>query len=329
MAKKVVFSGIQPSGVLHIGNYLGAIQQWVEGQAKYDNIFCVVDLHAITVPQDPKELTDNIYRTAATYLAAGINPRQSIVFVQSQVPAHAELAWLLNTITTMGELSRMTQFKDKSQKGGSGRASVGLFDYPVLMAADILLYGTQAVPVGEDQTQHVELARDLAQRFNHRFGKTFPVPEVILRKSGARIMGLDDPTKKMSKSASPANYIALTDSSDVIRKKIMRAVTDSGSTIKFDPKRAGLHNLLTIYQLFSGQTEAQIERHFAGKGYGDLKRELADLVIGKLTPLQTKIEHYMKNKRLLDAILKSGAKRAARLAHPMLTEVKRKLGLAQ
>ncbi|OGB73639.1 tryptophan--tRNA ligase [candidate division Kazan bacterium RIFCSPHIGHO2_01_FULL_44_14] len=326
MSKKVAFSGIQPSGVIHIGNYLGAIQQWVDGQDKYANIFCVVDLHAITVPQDPKSLKENTYRTAAIYLAAGINPKNSIIFVQSQVPAHTELAWVLNTVTHTGELLRMTQFKDKT-KTGSDNASVGLFDYPVLMAADILLYGTNLVPVGEDQKQHVELARNLAQRFNNRFGKTFAIPEPIIRKSGARIMGLDDPSKKMSKSAGPANYIALTDSPEIIRKKIMRATTDSGTVIKFDPKRAGLYNLLTIYQLFSGKTEAQIEKHFIRKGYSNLKRELADLIIDKLTPLQKKIEYYMKNKRLLDQVLKSGAKRADKIASQTLKEVKQKLGL--
>ena len=329
MSKKVAFSGIKPSGIIHIGNYLGAIQQWVAGQDKYANIFCVVDLHAITVPQDPKELKENTYCTTAIYLAAGIDPKKSIIFVQSQVPAHAELAWLLNTITHMGELSRMTQFKDKVQKGGSEQSSIGLFDYPVLMAADILLYGTNVVPVGEDQKQHVELARDLAQRFNNRFGKTFAIPEPIIRKSGARIMGLDDPSKKMSKSSGPANYIALTDSPEVIRKKIMRATTDSGTLIKFDLKRPGLYNLLTIYQLFSGKTKTQIEKHFKGHGYGDLKHELADLVIEKLAPMQKKIEYYMKNRRLLDSVLNQGTKRADKIANQTLKEVKQKFGLVQ
>lgn len=327
MAKQRAFSGVQPSGIIHIGNYLGAIQPWVEIQQKYDSIFCVVDLHALTVPQDPKELHEAIYRNAAIYLAAGIDPKKSIIFVQSQVPAHAELAWLLNTIAKMGELSRMTQFKDKSAKGKSDNASVGLFDYPVLMAADILLYHAQVVPVGDDQKQHVELSRDIAERFNHNFGKTFTIPEPVIRRSGARLMALDDPTKKMSKSGAPMNYIALTDSADDIRKKIMRAVTDSGSTIKFDPKRAGLYNLLTIYQLFSGKTEAQIEREFAGQGYGDFKKALADLLVKELTPLREKIEYYMKNKKLLDKILRDGAKRADKIANQTLLEVKKKMGL--
>jgi len=327
MSQKRAFSGIQPSGIIHIGNYLGAIQPWVEIQKKYDSIFCVVDLHALTVPQDPKQLHDSTYRNLAIYLAAGIDPKKSILFVQSHVPAHAELCWLLNTIAHMGELSRMTQFKDKSAKGSADNSSVGLFDYPILMAADILLYQTSAVPVGEDQKQHVELARDLAERFNKRFGNTFIIPEPVIGKSGARIMALDNPAQKMSKSGVPANYIALTDTADEIRKKIMRAVTDSGTTIEFDPKRAGLFNLLTIFQLFSDLTPTQIESHFKNKGYGDLKRELAELVIDKLTPLQNKIDHYMKNKKTLDRILANGAKRANKIANATLKDVKKKIGL--
>ncbi|MFH0905394.1 MAG: tryptophan--tRNA ligase [bacterium] len=327
MEKKTALSGIQPSGIIHIGNYLGALQQWVENQDKYRNIFCIVDLHAITIPQDPKELLESTYRNAAIYLAAGIDPKKSIIFVQSQISAHAELGWILNTVAKMGELGRMTQFKDKTQKGGGENASVALFDYPVLMAADILLYHAHVVPVGDDQKQHVELARDLAERFNNCFGKTFTVPEPLIRRAGARIMALDDPVKKMSKSGAPANYIALTDSPDIIRKKIMRAVTDSGSTIKFDLKRPGLHNLLTIYQLFSGKTEAQIEKHFANKGYGDLKRELADLVVEKLAPMQKKIGAYMKNPKALDKILRDGAKKAATIANKTLADVRHRVGL--
>lgn len=327
MSQKRVFSGIQPSGIIHIGNYLGAIQPWVEIQKKFDSIFCVVDLHAITVPQDPKELTASTYRNAAIYLASGINPKTSIIFVQSHVPAHAELCWLLNTVAHMGELSRMTQFKDKTQKGSADNASVGLFDYPILMAADILLYQTAAVPVGDDQKQHVELARDLAERFNNRFGKTFTVPEPLIRKTGARVMALDNPTQKMSKSGGAGNFIALTDSPDEIRKKIMRATTDSGSTIEFDPKRPGLYNLLTIYQLFSSQTESQIEAHFKDRGYGDFKKELAELLVTKLTPIREKIEYYMKNPRLLDRILATGAKKANRIANQTLLTVKKRMGL--
>lgn len=326
--KKTVLSGIKPSGVMHLGNYLGAIAQWVENQDKYNNLFCVVDLHAITVPQDPKQLEENTYLTAATYLASGIDPKKSIIFIQSHVPAHTELSWILTTISKMGELSRMTQFKDKTTTTKKDSIPTGLFIYPILMAADILLYHADVVPIGEDQKQHVELTRDLAQRFNHNFGKTFTIPEPLIRKSGARIMGLDNPENKMSKStSSSANYIALTDSPEIIRKKIMRAVTDSGKTVKFDPQRKGLYNLLTIYKLLSNKTEKQIEQHFSKKGYGDFKKELADLLIEKLSPIQEKIKYYMKNKGLLDKILTDGAKQADKIASKTLTEVKKKVGL--
>lgn len=326
--KKTVFSGIQPSGTLHIGNYLGAITQWVENQEKYRNIFCVVDLHAITLPQSPKELKKRIYLTAAIYLAAGIDPRKSIIFIQSQVPAHSELAWILTTISKMGELARMTQFKNKSQSSQKDSIPVGLFTYPTLMAADILLYQANLVPIGEDQKQHVELTRDLAQRFNHQFGKTFVVPEPMIRKSGARITALDNPETKMSKSSkNPNSYISIVDPPDIIRKKIMRAVTDSGTTIKFDPTRKGLHNLLTIYQLLSNQTPTQIEKHFKGKGYGEFKKELAELIVEKLKPLQTKINYYLKNQRLLDRILAEGAKKASHIANQNLNLAKKRMGL--
>jgi len=328
--KKIAFSGIQPSGVIHIGNYLGAINQWVENQDKFDNIFCVVDLHAITVPQNPKELKENTYLTAATYLAAGVDPKKSIIFVQSHVPAHSELAWILNTSSKLGELYRMTQFKSKTANAKKDSIGTGLLTYPTLMAADILLYNTNVVPVGNDQKQHVELTRDLAQRFNKTFGKTFVVPEPLIRKAGARIMGLDNPENKMSKSStSENNYIAITDSPETIRKKIMRATTDSGKTIKFDPKRKGLYNLLTIYQIFSGKTEDQIEKHFAGSGYGDLKKELANLVIDKLSPIQEKINYYMKNKKLLDKILLEGAKKANKIAKKTMKNIKNKIGLIE
>jgi tryptophanyl-tRNA synthetase len=294
--KKIVLSGIKPSGIPQLGNYVGAISYWAELQNKYDHaIFFVVDLHAITVPQDPKVLTHQTYLTAAIILASGIDPKRSIVFAQSQVSAHSELMWLLTTVATMGELNRMTQYKDKAQKSKSTDGiGAGLFNYPLLMAADILLYQANAVPVGEDQKQHVELARDLAERFNKRFGRTFVVPEPILRKEGARIMDLLDPAKKMSKSDNDSGCILITDAPETIRKKIMRAVTDSGTNIKFDSSRPGLHNLLTIYKVLSGKTEAQIEKHFSSKGYGELKRELADLIIAKLSPIQKKIDYYMK-----------------------------------
>ncbi|HMN19190.1 MAG TPA: tryptophan--tRNA ligase, partial [Candidatus Moranbacteria bacterium] len=243
--KKRIFSGVQPSGNLHIGNYLGAIKNWVDLQDEYESIFCVVDLHAITVPQDPEKLRRKTLEIAKIYLAAGIDPQKSTIFVQSQVPEHSELMWLLNTVAKMSELEKMTQFKDKSQKEGREGASLGLFAYPVLMAADILLYDTEIVPVGEDQKQHVELARDLAKRFNHRFGETFVVPQAHIRQEGMRIMGLDDPTKKMSKSASSEyNYIALMDDADTIRRKIKKAVTDSGSEISYGEEKPALRNLL-------------------------------------------------------------------------------------
>ena len=253
---KRIFSGIQPSGVLHIGNYLGAIKQWVEMQKEYDEaIFCVVDLHAISVPQDPKELQKNILSTAAWYLAAGIDSDKSAIFVQSSRPEHTELAWILNCLAKMGELSRMTQFKDKTVDKVAESVSVGLFDYPVLMASDILLYKATAVPVGDDQKQHVELTRDLAERFNSKYGGSFPIPEPVIQKENARIMGLDDPTKKMSKSASsPLNYIALSDSTDEIHNKIKRAVTDSDSEIKSGADKPAITNLLNIMSGISGKS---------------------------------------------------------------------------
>ena len=329
MAKKTVLSGIKPSGTPTLGNYIGAITQWVNLQNKYPlAIFPIVDLHAITIPQKPPELTRQTYLMTSLLLAAGIDPKRSLIFVQSQVPAHSELMWLLTTIASMGELGRMTQYKDYTQKSGHTRGvGAGLFIYPVLMAADIFLYQANIVPVGEDQKQHVELARNLAERFNKRFGKTFVVPEPILREDGARIMDLLDPTKKMSKSDNDSGCILLTDTPAVIRKKIMRAVTDSGTTIKFDSKRKGLYNLLTIYKVLTGQSETQIEKHFRNKGYGEFKKELAELIITKFAPIQKGIDSYMKNKKLLDRILHDGAKRADELAQKTLKEAKQKIGL--
>jgi tryptophanyl-tRNA synthetase len=328
MIRKRIFSGIQPSGVIHIGNYLGAITQFVAYQNQFDSTFCIVDLHAITVPQNPKELTKNIYRLAALYLACGINPEKSNLFIQSHIAEHAELAWILNTIATMGELERMTQYKEKAQKNSAINSSVGLFDYPVLMAADILLYNTDIVPVGEDQKQHVELCRNLAQRFNKRFGDTFKVPNVMMRETGARIMALDNPDKKMSKSAeSEYNYIAMTDEPDTIRKKISRAVTDSGSDIRFETSRIGLYNLLTIYQLFSDMTDEEIEGKFVSKGYGDFKKELAELIIEKLTPIQEKYKKLIIDKNYLDKILREGADKVRPLAEETIKDVKEKIGL--
>jgi tryptophanyl-tRNA synthetase len=323
-----IFSGVQPSGLLHIGNYLGAIRNWVELQETYDCVYSVVDLHAITVSQDRKELTRRTIEVANTFLAAGIDPERSIVMVQSHVPAHAELAWILNTITHMGELRRMTQFKDKTGGGESESIGVGLFDYPVLMAADILLYRADAVPVGEDQKQHVELTRDLAERFNGQFGKTFVVPEPVIRREGARVMGLDDPLKKMSKSAtSAASYIARDDSPAVIRKKIQRAVTDSGSEVKAAADKPALTNLLTIYSLFSGASVAEVEARYVGKGYADFKRDLGDVVVEALAPFQARMRELETDPSFTRDVLKAGAERAEAIAQRTLAKVRERVGL--
>jgi tryptophanyl-tRNA synthetase len=320
-----VFSGVQPTGNFHLGNYLGALVQWLDLQHKYRSIFCVVDYHAITVPQNAKNLQRQVLDIAKIYLAAGINPKRALIFRQSDIPEHTELAWLLNcAVARMSDLNKMTQFKDKA---GNKNASVGLFDYPVLMAADILLYQTDIVPVGEDQLQHVELARDLAKRFNQQFGATFKIPEAKIHKDGARIMGLDDPSKKMSKSAaSPANYIALLDSPETAIKKIKRAVTDSGSDIKYDPKnKPAISNLLTIYSLLAKKSIKELERKYSGKGYGDFKNDLAEVVGKFLTDFQAKFNQI--SDRQAEKILASGAKRLQPLAKTTLDRVKQNLGL--
>ncbi len=331
-----ILSGIQPSGLLHLGNYLGALKQFIALQNEGDAYYCIVDLHAITVPQDPKELRANTLSLAAMYIAAGLDPQKATLFVQSHVKEHAELGWILNTITTMGELERMTQFKDKTgQKDGEtkerknqGTIAVGLFDYPVLMAADILLYQPHIIPVGEDQKQHVELCRDLAKRFNHRFGETFRIPDVRLQKEGARIMGLDDPTKKMSKSAASANsYIALTDDAETIKKKIARAVTDSGSEIKSGKEKPALTNLLTIMSILSGEKIVELEKQYAGKGYGQFKKDLAEVVIDSLAPLQKNYQRLMKKPSELKEILDDGANRARAVAAKTMATVRERIGL--
>lgn len=324
-----IFSGIQPSGILHIGNYLGAIQQWVEMQKNEDElIFCVVDLHAITVPQEPKVLNEKILAVAATYLACGIDPKRSKIFVQSRRSEHAELCWILNCIAKMGELSRMTQFKEKSQKGVAENASVGLFDYPVLMAADILLYQTTHVPVGEDQKQHVEIARDLAIRFNNQFGKVFTVPEVVIRKESARIMALDEPSNKMSKSASSIyNYIALTDSDEDIRNKIKKAVTDSGSEIKSAADKPAISNLLAIMSGLGGKSIPELESEFAGKSYGQFKEELANVVVGFIAPIREKYKDLMDDKDSLIKILEEGNNFVQAIASDTLNNAKEAVGL--
>ncbi len=325
--KKRVFSGIQPTGDIHIGRYLGAIRHWVAMQKDYDSIFCVVDLHAITVTQDAKLLKGRTREFAGLLMACGIDPEKSILFVQSHVQEHSELAWILNCFIPMGWMSRMTQYKEKAAKQ-KGQVSVGLFDYPALMAADILLYDTDVVPVGDDQKQHVELARDAAQRFNSIFGETFVLPEPMIADVGARIMGLDDPTKKMSGSEEGPNHaIALLDKPDVIRAKIMRATTDSLKEIKFDEKRPGIYNLLTIYQIFTDKTKKEIEAQFEGKGYADFKKALAEVIIEGLRPLQERYNKIISEPSYLDAVLKEGAAKAQPLAQKTLAKVHKVVGL--
>jgi tryptophanyl-tRNA synthetase len=327
MSKKRIFSGVKPSGAMHLGNYLGAISQWVDMQERYECIFCVVDYHAITVKQDPALLGGNVIDIAKIYLASGIDPAKSIIFQQSDISAHTELAWILNCASArISDLKKMTQFKDKAGNNQEN-VSVGLFDYPVLMAADILLYDTELVPVGDDQKQHVELARDLAKRFNHHFGEAFVIPDVKIKKEGARIMGLDNPEKKMSKSApSESNYIALGDSPEKAAKKIMRAVTDTEKEIKFDlEKKPAISNLLNIYSLLSGQKIKDIEKAFIGKGYGDFKKELAEIVIKFLSEFQARVNGISDDdvKKILD----EGAKKAEPIANKTLKKVKEKIGI--
>lgn len=323
--KKRIFSGAQPTGELHIGNYLGALKNWVKLQDEYESFYCIVNLHAITLPQDPKILRQKTLDLARIYLAAGVNPETSTIFIQSDVSEHAELAWTLNCIARMGELERMTQFKDKS-KGNTERSSVGLFDYPVLMVSDILLYQTDLVPVGQDQKQHLELTRDLAERFNRDFGETFVVPKPYIPPVGAKIMSLKDPTSKMSKSDENQNAsIFLLDDADTITRKIKKAVTDSGTAITFDETRPAITNLLTIYQLMSGKTPKESEANFAGKGYGDFKRELAEVVIEYMKPFQEKVNQY--DDAELGEILKNGAEKAKEVASVTLKDVYEKMGI--
>ncbi|WP_067932159.1 tryptophan--tRNA ligase [Alicyclobacillus kakegawensis] len=322
---KKVFSGIQPSGTLTIGNYLGAMRHFVSLQDEADCLFCVVDMHAITIPQDPKQLLHNTRSLAALYLAAGIDPKKSVLFVQSHVPAHAELGWLLQCVVHYGELGRMTQFKDKSDKAEV--VTAGLFTYPALMAADILLYQTDLVPVGEDQKQHLELTRDLAERFNNRYGETFTVPEPMIPKLGARIMSLEDPLKKMSKSDTrPGAYISMLDDPDVIRKKISRAVTDSEREVRYDvDNKPAISNLLTIYSLFSGQSVAELEAQYQGQGYGPFKRDLGEAVVAGLAPIQARYREILESGEV-DEILREGAERAAEKCRDTLRLVKERIG---
>jgi len=320
-----IFSGIQPTGIIHIGNYLGAIKQWVELQKKHDCVFSIVDLHAITIPYDVKQMQKNILSAAIDYLAAGLDPKKCIIFVQSHIKEHAELAWLLETITPIGELERMTQFKDKAQQHKES-VNAGLFCYPVLMAADILLYKTDAVPVGQDQLQHVELARVLARKFNNKFGKTFPEPRAQLSKFGARLISLTDPTKKMSKTGDES--IALIDSPETIRQKIKTAITDSGKEVKFDEKnKPAISNLLTIYHLFSGKPISDLEGEYQGKGYAEFKKDLAEVIIKELAPFQKKRKELEKNPQLIQKILAEGQNKAQKIARETMREVKKKMGL--
>jgi len=324
--KKTIFSGIKPSGNLHLGNYLGAIKQWVAMQADNNCIFCVVDYHAITVAQDPKELGTRSLEIAKIYLAAGIDPKKSIIFRQSDIKEHAELAWILNCTTArMSDLENMTQYKDKAAK--QENPGVGLFDYPVLMAADILLYDTDVVPVGEDQIQHVELTRDLAKRFNNKFGETFRIPKAETLKEGARIMGLENPLKKMSKSeGGDANCIYLLDEPEKAAKKIMRATTDSGSGIKFDKEnKPGISNLLVIYSLLANSKIPDIEAEFSGKGYGDFKAELAKLVKSFLTEFQLRYYNISDNAAI--KILGKGGRKLQKQATAKLMDIKTKIGV--
>ncbi|MDQ3541244.1 MAG: tryptophan--tRNA ligase [Chloroflexota bacterium] len=322
-----VFSGIQPSGNFHLGNYLGAIRNWVKQQDMYENVFCIVDLHALSVSTTREGMRSNIRNLANTILASGIQPEMSTLFVQSHVREHAELCWLLNSVTQYGELRRMTQFKDKSN-GQDDSVSAALFDYPVLQAADILLYDTDLVPVGDDQKQHIELTRDIAYRFNARYGDTFVLPAPDIKDNGARIMALDDPTKKMSKSSSnPGSYIALSDEPDVIRKKIKRAVTDSGSEVVIDPAKPALTNLITIYALLTELDPQGVQDHFMGKGYGAFKAELAEVIVTAIQPVQQRLAELEAQPEYVTSLLDRGAETARQQASPKMTHVRDRMGI--
>ncbi len=328
-SKKRVLSGIQPSGNLTIGNYLGALKQWVAEQETYECYFCVVDLHAITVQQDPHQLREKTREVAALYIAAGLDPDKVTIFVQSHVSAHSELAWILTCLSPMGWLNRMTQFKDKAAKQQQDSITSGLLNYPTLMAADILLYQAHVVPVGDDQRQHLEYTRDLAQRFNHIYGDTFVLPEVMIPKAGARVMGLDNPLSKMSKSdGAESHAIYLLDPPNRVKKTVMRAVTDSLGTIAFsdEPERAGINNLLTIYQSLTQMTQQQAEAQFIDKGYGDLKKAVVEVVNDTLEPLQKRFSELMTEPGYLDSVLAHGADKARVMANQTLQQVREKVG---
>ncbi len=324
--KARVLSGIQPTGHLHIGNYLGALRNWVKMQHDYESIFCIVDLHAITVYQKPEELKEQIVQLAGLFLAAGIDPKASTIIVQSSVAQHAELAWMLTCVTPLGWLERMTQYKSKTENQET--IGDGLLQYPVLMAADILLYQANIVPVGEDQRQHIELARDLAQRFNSLYGETFTMPETRLPMVGARVMGLDDPTKKMSKSASGVGHsIGLLDTPAEMKKKIMRATTDSNPAVDFETMGPGVQNLLNIYQAFTDWTNEQMQAHFAGMRYGDLKKSVAEAVIAGLEPIQKRYAEITADPGYLNSVLREGAERVGPIAESTTRLVRERMGL--
>ncbi len=325
-ARKRVFSGIQPSGESHIGNYLGAIRNWVLQQEQYDNVFCIVNLHALTLPTTREGMIDNSINMANVLLASGIDPQRSILFLQSDVHQHTELCWLLGSVATFGELRRMTQFKDKAER--QDFISAGLFTYPVLQAADILLYNPDLVPVGDDQKQHIELARDVAQRFNGRYDGGLVVPQPDIKAEGARIMSLDDPTKKMSKSVGgPNSCIFLTDEPSAIAKKIKRAVTDSGSVVEAAPDKPALRNLLTIYSLFSGESIPEIEQRYEGKGYGAFKSDLAEVVIAALSPIQQRLAELNADPDIARSVLENGAEQAREVAERTMVRVRDRMGL--
>ncbi|MBM3206155.1 MAG: tryptophan--tRNA ligase [Candidatus Staskawiczbacteria bacterium] len=323
-----IFSGIRPSGQIHLGNYLGAIKQWIDLQKENECVFSIVDLHAITTPYDPKELKKDILNTAIIYLAAGVDPDKSIIFVQSRVQEHSELAWLFETITPMGELNRMTQFKEKS-KENKDYINSGLLNYPVLMTADILLYKADAVPVGKDQEQHLELTRTIAKKFNQKFGDTFKEPKSLILKEGAKIMSLTDPKRKMSKSDDKKSYISLFDSPEEITKKIMSATTDSGKEVKYNiTKKPGISNLLTIYSLLSNQTTQEIEKMFVKKSYSEFKKSLAEVVVNYLEPFRRKQKEFSAREIYVEEILNQGKSKALVIAQETIQEVRSKMGLS-
>ena len=325
--KKVIFSGIQPSGNLTIGNYYGAIKNWVKLQDEYDCFYCVVDMHAITVRQEPKDLRRRTLEVLSLYVAAGVDPDKNTLFIQSHVPAHAEMAWLLNCYTYIGELSRMTQFKDKSARYGDASVSAGLFDYPALMAGDILLYNTDLVPVGIDQKQHIELTRDLAERFNNAYSPTLNIPEIYLGETGAKVMDLQEPAKKMSKSSdNPNSYILMMDPPEVIRKKISRSVTDSIGVVKYNDEQPGIKNLMTLMNCATGMSFEDMERKYEGQGYAQFKIDVAEALIEDLGPIQKKALELVEDKAQLEAIYRKGAEKASAVANKTVRKMMKKIG---